>query len=123
MTRGCPRMGVGRPPIWSSRSNRHVSAAGGGSAPSRSRAPARAARAAIHATLDPIMSKTSILSFDQTEGERFRPGFERRILYTSQLMTVVLDIDNGPWAEPDPRSEEHTSELQSPMYLVCRLLL
>src|SRR5208337_5682953 len=29
------------------------------------------------------------------------------------------------WApvRPDPRSEEHTSELQSPMYLVCRLLL
>src|ERR1017187_349602 len=25
--------------------------------------------------------------------------------------------------EIDPRSEEHTSELQSPMYLVCRLLL
>src|SRR5437762_5637741 len=24
---------------------------------------------------------------------------------------------------PDVRSEEHTSELQSPMYLVCRLLL
>src|SRR5436189_339575 len=24
---------------------------------------------------------------------------------------------------PRPRSEEHTSELQSPMYLVCRLLL
>src|ERR1017187_4650970 len=24
---------------------------------------------------------------------------------------------------PPPRSEEHTSELQSPMYLVCRLLL
>src|SRR5437763_13136298 len=23
----------------------------------------------------------------------------------------------------EPRSEEHTSELQSPMYLVCRLLL
>src|SRR5437879_12365749 len=26
-------------------------------------------------------------------------------------------------AEWNPRSEEHTSELQSPMYLVCRLLL
>src|SRR5437762_10517294 len=26
-------------------------------------------------------------------------------------------------ATPDDRSEEHTSELQSPMYLVCRLLL
>src|SRR5437879_9737015 len=32
-----------------------------------------------------------------------------------------------PWAMSSPtlppRSEEHTSELQSPMYLVCRLLL
>src|SRR5437879_11221834 len=27
------------------------------------------------------------------------------------------------WRGPEPRSEEHTSELQSPMYLVCRLLL
>ena len=27
-------------------------------------------------------------------------------------------VDRFPW-----RSEEHTSELQSPMYLVCRLLL
>src|SRR5437764_5535647 len=29
----------------------------------------------------------------------------------------------GPRIGVDPRSEEHTSELQSPMYLVCRLLL
>src|SRR5437762_9812790 len=28
-----------------------------------------------------------------------------------------------PASHPDLRSEEHTSELQSPMYLVCRLLL
>src|ERR1017187_9068026 len=28
-----------------------------------------------------------------------------------------------PPAPPPNRSEEHTSELQSPMYLVCRLLL
>src|ERR1017187_10875726 len=28
-----------------------------------------------------------------------------------------------PTRESQPRSEEHTSELQSPMYLVCRLLL
>src|SRR5437762_4962456 len=34
----------------------------------------------------------------------------------SQISDQVLDI-------LDPRSEEHTSELQSPMYLVCRLLL
>src|SRR5437879_9962034 len=31
--------------------------------------------------------------------------------------------DLGGDREPAPRSEEHTSELQSPMYLVCRLLL
>src|SRR5437763_11138555 len=29
----------------------------------------------------------------------------------------------GRGARACPRSEEHTSELQSPMYLVCRLLL
>src|SRR5437762_6015076 len=29
----------------------------------------------------------------------------------------------GGFAVPKDRSEEHTSELQSPMYLVCRLLL
>src|ERR1017187_597960 len=28
-----------------------------------------------------------------------------------------------PWGHISSRSEEHTSELQSPMYLVCRLLL
>src|SRR5438876_7115642 len=27
------------------------------------------------------------------------------------------------WAHDKPRSEEHTSELQSPVHLVCRLLL
>src|SRR3712207_8494187 len=29
----------------------------------------------------------------------------------------------GAWIEPADRSEEHTSELQSRQYLVCRLLL
>src|SRR3712207_8295890 len=29
----------------------------------------------------------------------------------------------GVWGDPDERSEEHTSELQSRQYLVCRLLL
>src|SRR5437763_12431901 len=49
--------------------------------------------------------------------------------------TTLFRSDRGPAAgaqhdpaeEPGPevrdRSEEHTSELQSPMYLVCRLLL
>src|SRR5437763_10223186 len=33
------------------------------------------------------------------------------------------DRGEGPADRCVPRSEEHTSELQSPMYLVCRLLL
>src|SRR5437763_5331976 len=40
-------------------------------------------------------------------------GLEHR-----QLEDFVAILD-----ETDSRSEEHTSELQSPMYLVCRLLL
>src|SRR5437764_7935957 len=35
-----------------------------------------------------------------------------------------FDVDSPSWRNWSwPRSEEHTSELQSPMYLVCRLLL
>src|SRR5437879_12962145 len=43
----------------------------------------------------------------------------QRALFSSWTMTPP------PWqlAESGDRSEEHTSELQSPMYLVCRLLL
>src|SRR5436189_1082954 len=33
------------------------------------------------------------------------------------------DLALGCWRIVSNRSEEHTSELQSPMYLVCRLLL
>src|SRR5437762_8359945 len=43
--------------------------------------------------------------------------------------SVLAPIEPAPLRQPlgivcrEPRSEEHTSELQSPMYLVCRLLL
>src|SRR5437762_1278560 len=36
----------------------------------------------------------------------------------NKILLVIIDKFKG-----GPRSEEHTSELQSPMYLVCRLLL
>src|SRR5437763_15432036 len=48
----------------------------------------------------------------------------------STCSTSLVPIPNAsapkaPWVEvwESPRSEEHTSELQSPMYIVCRLLL
>src|SRR5947209_20088886 len=41
------------------------------------------------------------------------------------LGLLLFVVDYGPifWAEKYVRSEEHTSELQSRQYLVCRLLL
>src|SRR5947209_14505709 len=36
---------------------------------------------------------------------------------------ALLEISLDSGAAADPRSEEHTSELQSRQYLVCRLLL
>src|SRR5437762_5941918 len=47
-------------------------------------------------------------------GQLFKPRSEtaQRYPWKSNIVTTVF------W-----RSEEHTSELQSPMYLVCRLLL
>jgi uncharacterized RmlC-like cupin family protein len=30
------------------------------------------------------------------------PGRTRRLIHTSTLMSVVLEIDNGPWAAADP---------------------
>src|SRR5437764_4485858 len=51
--------------------------------------------------------------------------FPYTTLFRSQLAGVEGVIDPGLHAGVTPvhRSEEHTSELQSPMYLVCRLLL
>src|SRR5258708_29622799 len=60
----------------------------------------------------------------------FRPGsaffadYDR--FYRRQKMgavRVTMDGDRRDIAEPLKRSEEHTSELQSPDHLVCRLLL
>ena len=42
-------------------------------------------------------------------------------MYEAFYSTAVFQY--GFLQSPVPRSEEHTSELQSPMYLVCRLLL
>jgi unsaturated pyranuronate lyase len=48
------------------------------------------------------MKQAAVLSLAATPGEKFRPGFERKLIRTQDLMTAVLDIDNGPWDSPDP---------------------
>src|SRR6478609_11627743 len=44
-------------------------------------------------------------------------------LLTSRSSVVLPEPDGPTTARNSPRSEEHTSELQSLAYLVCRLLL
>src|SRR5437762_5350386 len=46
-----------------------------------------------------------------------------RSLYLDKAETAVRERIPHEMLLLDLRSEEHTSELQSPMYLVCRLLL
>src|SRR5437762_6324484 len=45
----------------------------------------------------------------------------RNAVLTDRIAHAYLFV--GPRGTGKTRSEEHTSELQSPMYLVCRLLL
>src|SRR5437763_6785660 len=57
----------------------------------------------------------------------FRSCKDRRLSYTlfnghGGELRVQRNLSLSRQDRPD-RSEEHTSELQSPMYLVCRLLL
>src|SRR5437763_8385618 len=57
----------------------------------------------------------------------FRSGHEavaQHIVFAGAHQRQPVDQAAEPGASREgPRSEEHTSELQSPMYLVCRLLL
>src|SRR3712207_7147571 len=47
------------------------------------------------------------------------------LLLVAKARTDTISTEPRPFTEQqlDPRSEEHTSELQSRQYLVCRLLL
>lgn len=46
--------------------------------------------------------KATLYSTAHTPGDAFRPGATRHIVHTSQLLTAVLDFENGPWEQPDP---------------------
>src|SRR5437879_7801628 len=57
-----------------------------------------------------------------------RPPRSTLFPYTTLFRSLWTMVSQTPAAPPTgpaacTRSEEHTSELQSPMYLVCRLLL
>ena len=43
-----------------------------------------------------------VLKFDETPPEKVREGLERKILYTGNLMTVLIDFSDGPWENPEP---------------------
>src|SRR3712207_8241183 len=64
------------------------------------------------ADAEPLALETSFISFAGCE-RLLTEDLERESLY--RLLEVAFAVP--------PRSEEHTSELQSRQYLVCRLLL
>src|SRR5437763_7298768 len=67
--------------------------------------------------------RSVIGTLDSMRAARLTEGLLERIAL-EQAEVVILDISGVPAIDTDvARSEEHTSELQSPMYLVCRLLL
>src|SRR5437879_13166156 len=52
-----------------------------------------------------------------------REYFARELELSAPLLDGMTEDIAAAVSSVIPRSEEHTSELQSPMYLVCRLLL
>src|SRR5260370_29205715 len=64
---------------------------------------------------------TLFRSPDRRASGAHRPGVaQRQPGDLRQLLAIVL---RAVWLQPGRRSEEHTSELQSHLNLVCRLLL
>lgn len=43
----------------------------------------------------------AILKFSESTPEIVRNGLERRIIYTPNLMTVIVDFNDGPWSEAE----------------------
>src|SRR3712207_9578547 len=71
---------------------------------------------------------TTLFRSGQDDGDGGEEAEQRRLdplAGVERLQRVVekLALDRVARNAPAPRSEEHTSELQSRQYLVCRLLL
>src|SRR3712207_7536942 len=71
-------------------------------------------RSGLIATTSPAWSERSLLSLSTSTTPWDRSQPPRRA-----ISSVVMES----WSQGISRSEEHTSELQSRQYIVCRLLL
>src|SRR5215210_2071941 len=87
-----------------------------------------AARLGENGVLDrPVARKPDVIELDFGEARAGGRAPDRDVVIPDSLV-VRVDPAEACVVSPDTavsrsRSEEHTSELQSPMYLVCRLLL
>src|SRR5256885_7201764 len=62
--------------------------------------------------------------FTASTANKFSPGFnQRRKSKRKAFLNSLPEPSSWPLTKNVKRSEEHTSELQSPCNLVCRLLL
>ena len=43
-----------------------------------------------------------VLKFEDVPYESVKDGVKRKLLYTENLMTVLIDFSNGPWEQPEP---------------------
>ncbi len=43
-----------------------------------------------------------VLKFKDIPYQKVKEGLQRKIISTSNLMTVLIDFSNGPWEEPEP---------------------
>src|SRR3712207_7250858 len=72
---------------------------------------------------------TTLFRSDEQSSRQERPGDFRRLVpaarprVVEQRQEALVEGDLGQEVGARLRSEEHTSELQSRQYLVCRLLL
>src|SRR5437879_10577560 len=68
-----------------------------------------------------VLNEPSIIAVRRTDGAVIGVGREAKAMLgrAPENIRVIRPLKDGVIA----RSEEHTSELQSAMYLVCRLLL
>src|SRR3712207_8902846 len=78
-----------------------------------------AVKQANHANLAPIDGLDVYAGNDDMLADVLDMGGAGGVLVASHL----VGDDMRRMVDASPRSEEHTSELQSPQYLVCRLLL